>query len=84
MAGGTVEAHGDGSTGVEASVGGYSQTGGTGDALAENSGSVTTSGDVYELVDPNNANHGAIRSPAGVRPLRKDQERRAPSTMKAA
>ena len=66
MAGGTVEAHGDGSTGVEASVGGYSQTGGTGDALAENSGSVTTSGDVYELVDPNNANHGAIRSPAGV------------------
>ena len=66
MAGGTVEAHGDGSTAVEASVGGHLLSGGTGDALAENSGSVTTSGDVYELVDPNNANHGALRSPAGV------------------
>lgn len=66
MAGGTVQAHGNGSTGVEAAVGGYLQTGGTGDALAENFGTVTTSGDVYQLVDPSNANHGAVRSPSAV------------------
>ena len=66
MAGGMVEAHGNGSTGVHASVGGYIQSGGTGDALAENSGTVTTAGDMYQLDDPNNANHGAIRSPTGV------------------
>ena len=66
MAGGTAEAHGDGSTGVHASVGGYIGTGGTGDALAENFGTVTTTGDMYQLDDPNNANHGEIRSPTAV------------------
>ena len=66
MPGGTAEAHGDASTAVEASVGGYSLTGGSGSAVAENFGTVTSTGSVYEVVDPNNAHHGQIRTPRGV------------------
>ena len=66
MADGTVEAHGQGSRGVEASTGGYLVTGGTGTAVAENSGVVTSTGDLYEVTDSNNQYYGDIRDPAGV------------------
>ena len=66
VAGGTAEAHGDGSTGVEAAVGGHRLTGGAGSAVAENFGTVTSTGSVYEVNDPNNAHHGETRAPTGV------------------
>ena len=66
MAGGTAEAHGQGTTAVEASTGGYIQTGGSGRAVAENFGTVTSTGAVYEVTDSNNLYHGEVWVPAGV------------------
>ena len=63
---GTAEAHGQGSRGIEASAGGYLQTGGTGEALAENFGTVTSTGDLYEVTDSSNQYQGDIREPVGV------------------
>ena len=61
MAGGTAEARGQASRGLEASV-----LGGTGDAVAENSGAVTVTGDLFEVTDANNQFQGDIREPVGV------------------
>ena len=66
MAGGTAEAHGHGTTAVEASTGGYIQTGGSGRAVAENFGTVTSTGFEYEVTDSNNLYHGEVWVPAGV------------------
>ena len=63
---GTVEAHGEGSKGVEAATGGYLQTGGTGTSVAENFGTVTSTGGFYEVTNSNNQYHGDIREPVGV------------------
>ena len=60
MAGATAEAHGQGGSGVSANARG------AGHATAENSGTVVTSGDHYEVTDPESNFHGSERYPSGV------------------
>ena len=60
MAGASAEAQGQAGLGVSA---GAREAG---DATAENFGTVATSGDHYEVTDPNSNFHGSLRYPEGV------------------